>query len=192
MYKLIQEFPRWEINKEGHIRNVKTKVTKFTFLHKSGYEHVHFKKNGKQITRKVHRLVAQNFLPEPEENLVKECSKVHPYVVCVNHINGNKSDNRVDNLEWCSMKQNSEHAIKNNLLPDAKGENNGRSVLTEDIVHRICQDFEKGMQPSEAVKKYKISKQQATKIRAGFAWKHVWCLYNITVKRRTKKFNDQS
>ena len=69
------------------------------------YLKVGIKINDEQKDKRVHQLVALTWLENP--NNYKE----------VNHINGNKLDNRVENLEWCSSKQNQDHAIDNSLQP---------------------------------------------------------------------------
>ena len=68
-----------------------------------GYMNVSLTKNGKQTQHKVHRLVAQAFIPNP---LNKQQ---------VNHIDGNKKHNVVWNLEWCTCKENIDHALKSGL-----------------------------------------------------------------------------
>lgn len=184
MYKVIEEYPRWEINEEGHIRNVVSKVDKFVYINKQGYVGVNFKKDGKQHSKKVHRYVGKYFLPEPSEELTKLCESKWPYVVCINHIDHNKTNNKVENLEWCDIRHNNHEAIKAGVVPPLKGTLNGRSKLTEELVHKVCKAFEEGMKPKDAVTEFGISRQQATKIRAGYAWKHIWVHYDIEVNRR--------
>lgn len=186
VWKVIDEFPRYEISNTGIIRNLKTKISKYTNKsHKSGYEYVQFKKNNRTHMKKVHRLVAFAHLRSPSEDLKILCSGKGIGVVLVNHKDGNKLNNNVDNLEWCDDSYNQEHAISNGLKPNnSVGQGNGMSILTDEIVHIICQAFEDGVMPSEATERFNISRSQASKIRSGHAWKHISSQYNIVVNKR--------
>ena len=186
-YRVIEEFPRWEISCDGHIRNVKTKKTKYVSFTKSGHLQSEFKKDGKSYMRKVHRLVAFAWLPPPSEELVEECKTLYPFKPCINHIDHNKKNNPYTNLEWCTHTYNTADANAAGLCPPRKGTLNGRAKLTEDVVHEMCAAFEKGMQPKEAEAVFNVSPQQASKIKAGIQWKHIWEQYDIKVNRRKKK-----
>lgn len=193
MFKFIPQFPSYEINSHGVIRKISNKKVKYVKENKQGYLYTQFTIKKKIYTIKVHRLVAELFLDPPSESLLEECKAKYPYVVCVNHKDGNKLNNHVENLEWCTHTYNTTHAWKNNLIPPLKGSNNGRAKLTEDLVHEVCKEFEKGMQPKEASEVFGISIQQASKIRCGIAWKHISEQYRIKVNKRksTKTSNDQ-
>ena len=69
-----------------------------------GYKNVCLIKRGVKKSFKVHRLIAINFIPNPENK------------PCVNHIDGNKINNSISNLEWCTHKENSRHAWDNGLV----------------------------------------------------------------------------
>lgn len=69
----------------------------------AGYLKVILIRNSKRTNKNIHRLVAETFIDNSNK------------LPCVNHKNGNKQDNRVENLEWVNFKQNIEHAIRNEL-----------------------------------------------------------------------------
>ena len=94
----------------------------------AGYCQVGLSKNNKLKKHYIHRLVAQYFIDNPN-NLQQ-----------VNHINGIKKDNRIENLEWCTQSHNNNHAIKTRLRVHKKGDDNTKSkkiinIKTGEIYH---------------------------------------------------------
>ena len=94
----------------------------------SGYFRTNLAKDGVNKTVKVHRLVAEAFIPNPL-NLPE-----------VNHIDGNKQNNCVENLEWCSHSENLKHAVKTGLKR-LDGEFNPSHKLTEDQIEFIRKSY---------------------------------------------------
>lgn len=109
----------------------------------------------------THRLVANTFLPNPE------CKP------CVNHINGLPWDNRVENLEWCTIQENVRHAVVHGLH-NTKGERHGRSRLTSDAVLEIRTLCAKGRNRSLIAAQFGISRKYVSEIFLGHAWKHTY------------------
>ena len=95
---------KYKVSSSGLIKNVKNNRFIKPVLNYKGYMRVAIRIYGKVKILRVHRLVAQAFIPNPMNK---------PQV---NHKNGNKLDNRVENLEWVSNKENYIHAIKNGLV----------------------------------------------------------------------------
>lgn len=90
------------IRKNGRIDNRRGKFVK-PGVDRYGYQRVTFSHKGQRKTYSVHRLVAKAFIPNPDNKPT------------VNHKNGIKTDNRVENLEWATQSEQKEHSIKNHL-----------------------------------------------------------------------------
>jgi hypothetical protein len=99
----------------------------------------------------------------------------------VNHINGNKSDNRVKNLEWVTHSENQKHSIKLGLR-SAKGIKNSQVKLSEKIILNIFNSTEKN---KYLALKYNISQATICDIKKGRSWTHITGLINIRNKKNT-------
>jgi len=96
----VKGYENYSVSPEGQVRNDKTGRILRPRRQTQGYVQVHLCRNGKVVQHLVHRLVAEAFLPNPEQ---------YP---CVNHINEDKSDNRVENLEWCTKQYNNNYGTR--------------------------------------------------------------------------------
>lgn len=147
----------YEASTDGHIRNSKTKNILHEFQGKDGYFRSQF--GGK--TRLIHRVIATTYLDNP--NNFSE----------VNHIDGNKANNSVNNLEWCDRSSNLRHAYTHGLRT-AKGSRNARSKLTEEDVQFIKKNYIRGDKKygTEALaKKFGVARQTISAVNAGQNWK---------------------
>ncbi|MDG1314913.1 MAG: HNH endonuclease [Flavobacteriaceae bacterium] len=165
-FKLIPGFENYMINNEGVIYSLKFRnsnnVKEMTLsTHSAGYSVVKFRKDGKRKDFYVHRLVMLTFVGE--SNLT------------VNHKNGVKKDNRLENLEYLSMSENVKHAWITGLKPCIKGENHFNSILTENQVIEIKNQL---LKPYRGIgrdlgKKYNVNRKTIGDIRNNKTWKHV-------------------
>ena len=126
----------------------------------TGYYKVTLSKNGIKKQYTIHRLVAKTFLANPENKIE------------VNHIDGDKLNNNISNLEWTTPKENTRHAIKSGLNKNY-GENHYKSILTKKDVLRILELLKQGLSHSSIAKQYNVSRTLITRINVGTAWKHL-------------------
>ena len=103
MWKAVEDFPKYEVSDDGRIRNRFTGHILSPWESTGGYLSVRLCENGKEYTKRLHRLVAKAFC----ENTSGRDQ--------VNHKDGNKKNNAASNLEWCNMSENMIHAFRNGL-----------------------------------------------------------------------------
>lgn len=116
---------KYQISNLGNIRLKGNNLFKVPIMELSGYYYTYL--DGNKISY-IHRLVAQAFIPNPNN---------YP---CVNHINGTKKDNKVNNLEWCTYSHNNKEAYKLGLKKPHIGEINKHKaiVMLDDNMQEIC------------------------------------------------------
>ena len=166
MEEIWKEIPglngKYECSNKGRVRRVNKdpRCEKYKILNlqntKDGYMSVN---PTIKFRRRVHRLVAEVFIPNPENKSQ------------VNHIDGNKSNNHVTNLEWVTPAENMQHAIDTGLR--SIGADITHSKLTEEDVIEIINLFDNGIIDSEIAKEFNVTAGVISSIRFGKTWKHV-------------------
>jgi hypothetical protein len=141
----------------GHkLKGMARKLT----VDKDGYHVVGLTRDRVMKHLKVHRLVAQAFIPNPDNKPE------------VNHINGFKTDNRASELEWCTTQGNTAHAIDSGLH-DPIGASNGNAKLTEDDVQHIRWLAAEGVKQSALAREWAVTQTNIRYIVSGRTWSHV-------------------
>lgn len=159
-------FDRFEVSTDGQIRNSKTEKIYKTYINKAGYEQVCVSlgsRDKKKIFR-IHRAVAETFIPNIENK--RE----------VNHIDGNKKNNCVLNLEWSTGSENMKHASKANLLHPRSGTDHWSSKLSVEDVIYIRENYISGdnVYGARALgRKFNIDKNSILKIANGISYVNV-------------------
>lgn len=151
------------MNKKGDLALKKEKILSQAVCNKRGYCRVQLHKMNKSKMRLVHRLVAITFIPNPHKKSE------------VNHINGIKNDNRVENLEWCTPKENMFHAQKMNLIKNIlKGEKTASNKLKEYQVLEIRNRVKNEKVSYKSIGlEYQVSGNTIRSICLGLKWKYL-------------------
>lgn len=154
---------QYEVSNIGNIRSIDRYVdhykggkrlykgtSKNVRLNRYGYLRCNLKDGGKRYDFSVHRLVALAFIPNPEN---KEQ---------VNHINGIKTDNRVENLEWCTSSENNIHATKYRLV----------KTKLSDV--QVLEIFNSNLSYRKLAENYGVSNSIIWRIKNKKSYKHLW------------------
>ena len=162
MTKVINGYCNYTISIDGTVINTKTNITKKAWLGKNGYYHVDLYDSNKSTKIAIHRLLAIHFIPNPDNKRT------------VNHIDGNKQNNQLVNLEWSTCKENSQHAVDIGLTTYSHCE---KEISQIDLfTGRILRDF-KSLQEAETITG--VARQNISKVVRGlrnkagnFGWKY--------------------
>jgi len=145
-----------------------------TLKDRNGYDHISLWKENIEKRFKVHRLVAQAFIPNPENK---------PQV---NHIDGDRKNNHVSNLEWVTGKENAQHAIKTGLTVSPRGVDVPISKLKDADVIEMRKLRHNGLEYPVIAKMFGVAVRATRAACIGVTWRHVdypFCP-NVNKKRR--------
>ena len=125
-----------------------------------GYYQINLCIDGKCKTFMFHRLIAQAFLDNPNA------------LPCVNHIDGNKLNNEISNLEWVTYSENTQHAIKTGLSHPAKGESTKHGRFSEEDIINIRNLSKQGKSQYQIASLYNVTRGAIQQIleRRAYSW----------------------
>lgn len=171
----IEVVPNFEwcgVDREGNLYSTRNENKPFKLqLEPCGYYRAKTKVESKDASILAHRAVALAFIPNPKNK---------PQV---NHKNGIKTDNRVENLEWVTHSENMIHAFNNGLQEGKKGEDNHFNKYPKELIIKICEMLEGGYRNCDIGKILDVDRFLVKDIRTGRRWKHISKNYKISVKR---------
>jgi len=145
----------------GHIRNSRTGHIMSPCLNRKGYPQTSLWKNKKGHSKTIHRHVAETFIPNPENK---------PQV---NHIDGNKLNNNIDNLEWNTSNENIQHAYDNGLILKPTGTRNGRCTIKKEDALKIKRLLLEDYKHQEIADIIGTTKHVVSNIKKGRSWAHL-------------------
>lgn len=166
-------FGHYEVSNHGNVRSI-DKLVNFwlgqrmvkgrnliDWVLPCGYKCVALCRDGGKSSQYVHRLVASAFIDKYDESLV------------VNHKDGNKLNNHVENLEWISQSANLVHALRTGLRNSQKGEASVHAKLKESDVLQIRDMANNGVEHIDIARMFNISYSLVSSIKNRRCWRHI-------------------
>lgn len=149
---------KYTIDEDGNIFDIKENRYRKIRENEKGYLYCTFYINGKSKKFFIHRLVLYCFNPVPNMDTLQ-----------VNHIDGNKKNNNINNLEWCTQSENQRHAYRMGLNSN-KGLRNPACKYSEKEIIGIADMLLDGKTIKEIITKYHVSKSLVSAIRNKRLW----------------------
>lgn len=160
-FRDLPGFENYKISNLGRIYSTKRRsCLKIKKLGGKGYYQVRLSKDGQYYYKNLHRLIAEVFIPNPNNYRT------------VNHINGNKLDNRIENLEWADDCKQQHEACLLGLKPTTQ-----HVLTTEEILDVYRRYFEEGESVGSIARRYETRKQQIAKLVKGQRHKSLFWQY---------------
>ena len=126
--KQIKGFEHYYISRNGEIYNSKTNKRLKATTKGGGYLHIGLCQNGKQVHKMIHRLILETYSPTADMETLK-----------VDHINGNKKDNRIENLRWCTQAENVKFSIQQGTNAS---HNKRKQIICNETKQVFCSGYE--------------------------------------------------
>lgn len=152
----------YKVSSIGRVKSIRSDIfLKAARVVSTGYFYVALSVNGHQRSWTIHRLVAEAFIPNPENK---------PQV---NHKNGIKTDNRVSNLEWVTAKENNQHAFRTGLTPSIVGDLHPLAKLTDIDISLMRDAYSSGHIQVALARYFKVTQANVSRVVRNETWTHV-------------------
>jgi hypothetical protein len=162
-HRTLAGFHGYEVTEDGQVFSYRrgSKTLLRGVLNGSGYIQVRVVGPKGRALYLLHRMVAQAFVANPE-------GKPH-----VNHIDGDKRNNRAENLEWVTNKENIQHSWRIGLRCGNDGAKNGRAKLNEEQVAEIRELLSQGARQVDVAAQFGVGQAQVSRIARRESWPKV-------------------
>ncbi len=180
--KSIKGYSRYSIDESGIVKNKsRNYILKPRNSGYGAYLTVALINNrGERKTKFIHRLVAETYIPRIDNKLI------------VNHIDGNKYNNHVSNLEWVTVSENIQHAYDTGLHVKAKGVDSPNTKLSSQKVHNICASLMGGLKISCVAKLHGVSESIVRNIKKGACFNDIASKYNLDSVKRYHRLSSET
>ncbi len=158
VWGIINDYTDYEVSTKGNIRNIKTLNVLKSSL-RNGYPSVSLSKYGKSKTVNIHRIVASVFIGE--NNLI------------INHKDGNKTNNTLENLEYVSYKDNTKHALERKLQKVHTNKVGQYTLKGQELIKEYCSIIEASKETGISDKHIGSVCRGNRKRTGGYVWKYI-------------------